>query len=117
MEGVRKNFIFWSFSMPEYTSDDLREQLLTPLTRIISDLSEGLVEMESLKKEGKLPNGKLALRAIGAVSTIKVLRKFKRELADKLEAAEDGTLDELEQKRIYMRKRRATNAPRKKNKT
>lgn len=102
--------------MPEYTPEELREQLLTPLTMLLSDFSQAIGRMDSLRKEGKLPGERIALRAVGAIGAIKTLRKLKRELNDKLEAATDGTLEDLEKKRRYMQEMRTQEAAHKKHK-
>lgn len=92
--------------MPLYTAQDLRETVVTPLARLVSEYSESLARLEKMCDDGKIPDNRLPLRAVQAETAIAILKSVRRELVAKLEQAEDGILAVLERKRIATAQKR-----------
>jgi hypothetical protein len=97
--------------MPQYTPDQLRSELVNPMTVLVSQFSEGVSQMEALMRSGKIPAGGLPLTGVMAIKALATIRKLRRDLFDKLEAAQDGSLEDLERKRVDMANRRKSGKP------
>lgn len=89
--------------MENYSAERIREDFISPLTRLVGEFAQALDEMERMRRDGVLKKDYLPLNATMPKRALGTLRKLRREITDKLEGVRDGVRvfreDELAKKK------------------